>query len=41
MSDFVEVIWLWAVCMLLIFTVPIWFIPYTAYRAWRFFKEST
>jgi hypothetical protein len=43
MTDFVEFFaefaWMWAVGMMLIATLPIWFIPYTAYRAWAYFQR--
>lgn len=41
MSEFVEFIWLWAVVMILIVTLPIWFIPYTAFKVRKYFKENT
>jgi hypothetical protein len=41
MSDFVEFIWMWAVGMILMVTLPIWFIPYTAFKVWEYFKGNT
>jgi hypothetical protein len=41
MSDFVEFIWMWAVGMILMVTLPIWFIPYTAFKVWKYFKGNT
>ena len=41
MSEFVEFIWMWAVGMILMVTLPIWFIPYTAFKVWKYFRGNT
>ena len=45
MIDFIDIIWLWAVGMVLMVTLPIWFVPYTVYKSWKYFqikfKENT
>ena len=38
MSEFIEIVWLWGVCVLLMLTLPIWFIPYTTYKVWTYFQ---
>ena len=40
MDEFVEFIWLWAVGMILMVTLPIWFIPYTVYKGWRYVQPK-
>ena len=40
-ETFVEFAWLWAVGMMLLLALPIWFIPYTAFKVWRYFKGNT
>jgi hypothetical protein len=40
MNEFVEFAWMWAIGMLLIATLPIWFIPYTAFKVWKYLKEK-
>jgi hypothetical protein len=36
MKDAIEIAWKFGVMVILMLTLPIWFIPYTAYRAWIF-----
>ena len=40
MDEFVEFIWLWAMGMILMVTLPIWFIPYTVYKVRKYIKEK-
>ena len=46
LADLLETFWLFVVGLILIATLPIWFIPYTVYKGWRYVqpklkKEST
>ena len=38
MSDFIDIIWMWAVGMMLMVALPIWFVPYTVYKGWKYFQ---
>ena len=32
-----EIIWLYVIAVLLIITIPVWVVPYTVYKCWKFF----
>ena len=39
-SGLTEIIWLWMVCVLVVLTLPVWFVPYTAYKGWTLRKSK-
>ena len=40
LGDLLETFWLFVVGLILIATLPIWFIPYTVYKGWRYVQPK-
>ena len=40
MSGFIDIIWLIGVGMVLAVTLPIWFVPYTVYKGWKYYQAK-
>ena len=38
---FMEFVWLMVMAGLVLLTLPIWFIPYTVFKVWEYFRGST
>lgn len=37
---FMEYVWLVVIVSLVLLTMPIWFIPYTVFRVWKYFRKK-
>ena len=35
-----EIIWLYVIALLLIVTIPVWVVPYTGYKCWKYFDAK-
>ena len=38
---FMEYAWLMVIVSLVLLTLPIWFIPYTVFKVWKYFGGNT
>lgn len=38
---FMEYAWLMVLCSLVLLTLPVWFIPYTTFKVWKYFGGNT
>jgi hypothetical protein len=38
---FMEYVWLMVIVSLVLLTLPIWFIPYTVFKVWKYFRGNT
>ena len=38
---FMEYAWLMVIAGLVLLTLPIWLIPYTAFKVWKYFRGNT